>query len=91
MAEFLRSAEAQVVIWLSVFAVLMAIGGYIVSRVRGQIRGGASDSPRASELMSHFRELHSRGQLSDEEFRSIKTRLSAQLNQESHRPEEKPL
>ena len=38
--------------------------------------------PTASELMSKFRELHSRGELSDAEFRTIKTTLAARLQEE---------
>ena len=36
----------------------------------------------ASDLLSNFRELHCRGELSDAEFRTIKATLAARLQQE---------
>ncbi len=41
-----------------------------------------SGSPGASELMSNFRELHSQGGLSDEEYRTIKAMLAQQVENE---------
>ena len=49
----------------------------------GKFRGGAEEERLgASELLSNFRELHSEGDLSDEEFRTIKTLLSGKLQRE---------
>lgn len=39
----------------------------------------AEDSPDASLMLTKFGDLHTRGGLSDEEFRTIKTKLAAQL------------
>ncbi len=38
------------------------------------------DQQRAESLLSKFREMHSRGELSDEEFRKIKTDISARIH-----------
>jgi hypothetical protein len=59
--------------------VLSGLGAFIVSRFRG---GREEDQPAASELLTKFRELHEQGELSDEEFRNIKTLLADQLQQE---------
>ncbi|TWT31290.1 hypothetical protein KOR34_46660 [Posidoniimonas corsicana] len=58
--------------------VLAAAGGlfWLVKRLRDV---EADDTPTASDLLSNFRELHARGGLSDEEYRTIKTKLAAQL------------
>jgi uncharacterized membrane protein len=76
MPEFLEGAEAQLVIVLSVGAALVAVGVYVVGRVRG---AATQSEPQGHELMTNFRELHSRGQLTDEEYRNIKTMLAPRL------------
>jgi len=49
----------------------------------GKLRGGADDDqPVSGELLSKFREMHARGVLSDAEYRTIKTKLLAQLGEE---------
>jgi len=35
-----------------------------------------------SELLTNFREMHSKGELTDEEFRTIKAKLSIKLKEE---------
>jgi metal-dependent amidase/aminoacylase/carboxypeptidase family protein len=37
---------------------------------------------KAHDLFSNFRELHSQGELSDEEYRTIKATLAARLQRE---------
>ncbi len=79
MKQFLLTTPAQIVIWLSVLAILVAIGGFIVGRFRGR-----SDDERLStnELLTNFREMHHRGDIADKEFRNIKTVLGTKLHQE---------
>jgi hypothetical protein len=79
MKQFLLSSPAQFVIWLTVLAILVAIGGYIVGRFRGR-----ADDERlsANELLTNFREMHHRGDIADKEFRNIKTVLGAKLQRE---------
>jgi len=59
--------------------VITAIGLAIVRRYRG---GAAESMATSSEMMSNFRELHEEGGLSDEEFRTIKTKLAGKLKSE---------
>jgi hypothetical protein len=60
-------------------AVLIGFGAFIVSRFRDR---EDDDQPQASELLTNFRELHEEGELSDQEFRKIKTLLADQLERE---------
>jgi hypothetical protein len=60
-------------------AVLTALGAWVVSRFRGS---KGEDVPGASELLSKFRDLRDQGELSDEEFRNIKTLMADKLQQE---------
>jgi len=55
---------------------LLALAITVMRRWRG---GSADDQPSANELLTKFRELHSRGGLSDTEYRTIKTKLATQI------------
>ena len=79
MTKFLETQAPQLVLWIAVGAILVAVAMYVLGKIRGQT---AQQEPAASELMSKFRELHSQGVLSDAEFRTIKSRLAARLGDE---------
>jgi uncharacterized membrane protein len=79
MTKFLEVQAPQLVFWLAIGAILVAVAIYVRGKIRGQ---SAQQEPTASELMSKFRELHSKGVLSDAEFRTIKSRLAARLGDE---------
>ena len=79
MPEFLQTAPAQIVIWFAAAAIVVAIGIYVVGRVRAGMR--TTETP-VNDMLTNFRELHSRGELSDGEYRTIKATLSAKLDQE---------
>ncbi len=83
--EILQNPVAQLIIWVALGAILLAVALYIIGKIRGQVY---QREPIASELMSKFRDLHSRGELSDAEFRTIKTTLAAQLREELRDSEE---
>ena len=70
---------AWALVWCAVIALLIALAVYLLGRFRGH---ADEDQPQASDLLSNFRELHSRGGLSDEEFRTIKTLLTRRLQDE---------
>jgi 5-bromo-4-chloroindolyl phosphate hydrolysis protein len=76
MAKFLTTPAAYVVLLLAILGVLVAVGFYIIGKVRQDLTEGA---PGASELLSKFRELHSQGGLSDKEYRTIKAMLAERL------------
>ncbi len=69
----------RLVIWIALLAALVALAIYVIDKVRA---APAQQEPTASELLSKFRDLHSRGELSDVEFRTIKTTLAEKLQEE---------
>ncbi|MBI2825699.1 MAG: hypothetical protein HYX69_13525 [Planctomycetia bacterium] len=79
MAELFQTPAAHLVLWIAAAAVLVAVGIYAISRARGGFR---DDGTTASDLMTNFRELHSRGELSDREYRTIKAMLSDRIHDE---------
>jgi len=79
VVQFFSSPLTQIVILLAVLAALITAGVYIVGRFRG---GSGSEQPSASDLMTNFREVHSQGDLSDQEYRTIKTLLAEKLQSE---------
>jgi uncharacterized membrane protein len=79
MAEFLGSPLASVVILAAVAGSLIAVGIYVIARVRASIGG---KEPPASEWLTKFKELHAQGELSDEEYRTIKAMLAERFQQE---------
>lgn len=79
MREFLGTPVAQSVIWGCVGVVLILVGVYIVRSFRGR---SANDTLTTHDMLTNFRELHQGGDISDEEFRTIKTRLGARLQDE---------
>ena len=78
MAEFLATDIARAIMLLAAIAALIWFGTYIVSKWRGTV---GEDTMGPSELLTNFREIHSRGELTDEEFRTIKATLSYELQQ----------
>ncbi len=89
MNEKLESLGQAALLFAVVF-VLAAVGIAIVRRVRDS---RSDDIGESSEMMTKFRDLHDQGGLSDEEFRTIKTKLAGKLRSElgdSPRPTETP-
>ena len=79
MREFLTSTPAQAVIWTTVLLVLLMVGYYLVTSFRNR---SGEDSLTANEMLTNFREMHDEGEISKDEFRTIKTVLGAKLNNE---------
>ncbi len=77
--EFLSSPAASILFLLAMTATLLAVGVYVIGRVRGGLR---EREPKSSELLTNFQQLHAQGELDDEEFRTIKAMLTAKLQQE---------
>ena len=64
---------------LVVTVAIMAIGVYLLGKWRGH---GDEDRFGASEALTKFHEMHARGEVSDEEFRDIKSQLASQMQAE---------
>ena len=75
MSDLLRPLSLAA-LWFAVIFALTALAFKMVRRFGGS---SAGDQPETAELLTKFRDLHSRGGLSDEEYRTIKTKLAAQL------------
>jgi uncharacterized membrane protein len=69
----------NLVLGAAALAILVTIGIFIAGKIRAK---AVQKELAASELMTKFREMHSRGVLSDEEFRTIKTKLTDRLQSE---------
>ena len=79
MTELFRHPLSKAALW---FAVIFALSALTVWALR-RWRGSAFDvQPEASDLLTKFRELHGRGSLSDDEYRTIKTKLARQVEAE---------
>ena len=80
MKEFLLSPPAQAVIWTAILLLIVAVSWYLMGSFRGR---DDEDQLTANRLLTNFRDLHHQGDINDSEFRTIKTVLGAQLQQES--------
>jgi preprotein translocase subunit SecG len=83
MGELFRDSSIQALakatLWFAAIFALLALAVVAVRRWRG----GAYDAqPTPSELLTKFREMHGRGSLSDNEYRTIKTKLARQIDSE---------
>jgi len=74
-----REALVRAALLFAGIAALTGLGALIVSRFRGSTK---DEERPASEMLSKFRDLHEQGELSETEFRNIKTLLSDQIQQE---------
>ena len=79
MELFVNPNLAWTMFLVVVLVVITIAGIHIVRRFRGR---DEEDQPMASEMMTNFRELHSRGDLSDAEYRTIKTVLATKLREQ---------
>lgn len=73
---FAEVAYADAVKAAAGLAVVLAVGFYLVGKFRGAYR---QSDVVDTNLLSNFRELHSRGELSDEEYRTIKAQLATKI------------
>jgi len=69
----------DLLLWSTVLAVVAIGAAYVLRKIRA---GSAQQELTASQLMSKFRDLHSKGELSDAEFRTIRTTLAARMQEE---------
>ena len=91
MLDFLQTPTGKVVISLSLLAILVVVGVYVILKVRGQMR---DDHQSANNLMNNFREMYEQGDISDAEFRKLKTvigdELEHELEEKTKEAKEKP-
>ncbi|MBW8883737.1 MAG: hypothetical protein JF612_02945 [Planctomycetia bacterium] len=70
---------AQLALGVGMLIALVVAGGVIVQRFRG---GAADKALDANELFANFEEMHSRGDITDADYRKIKSVLGAKLHSE---------
>jgi hypothetical protein len=79
MPDLFQTPQARALLIMTAVAVVLTVGGYVALRVRAWYQKEPSE---ANDLLTNFRELHSKGELSDEEYRTIKGMLADRLQQE---------
>lgn len=80
MQEFLQSALAQSVIWIAALVALCSVGVYLIKLVRERGEGG--DQSSASDMLTGFRDMQNEGEISQTEFKRIKSVLGGRLQSE---------
>ncbi len=79
MNMFIKAPVVEAIGLFITVLLVIAIGAYLVGRFRGRAE---EDRRPANEMLTNFRELHSQGDLSDDEYRTIKTVLTAKIRSE---------
>jgi len=79
MTDLFRHPLLLAALWFAAIFALLALALVVVRRFRGS---SAEDQVGANEMLAKFRDLHARGGLSDDEYRTIKTKLATQVEQE---------
>lgn len=86
MSMILASGETSILIWSLVLMGLVIAGFVLVSWVRNKLRE-PDDAVSGGFTLGDLRDMHRKGQLSDEEFERAKQRLIGVLRQS---PRKKP-
>ena len=79
LERFWEAVPERLVLWIAVLAILVAVAIYLIGKIRPKT---VQKERQTSQWLLKCRELHSRGELSDEEFRTIKTTLAEQFQDE---------
>ncbi|MBI5761152.1 MAG: SHOCT domain-containing protein [Planctomycetales bacterium] len=64
---------------VAVTVLLLAALVWLVWKVRSWWREDANDAGTDHEILAQYREMHLRGELSEEEYRSIKRQMAARM------------
>ena len=67
LSEFLQTA----VVPLAALAVTLAVFAWVVLQIRARYRESDDPAESAHEMLTQYRELHERGELSEEEFTGL--------------------
>jgi uncharacterized membrane protein len=85
MQEILTTPAAKALASVTILLIMLAVGYYLVRRFRDRTDDGGQT---ASDLLTNFREMRREGDISETEFRTIKTVLGRKLQQELERADE---
>lgn len=79
-ADRLREALSQSIVWwVGLILALLALA-WVVHQLHAWYRGGADPADDNGETIRQMEELNRRGELTDEEIRSIKSQFSGRKN-----------
>ncbi len=84
LSQFLESIAIPLTIFVAALAVLI----WIVARIRARYRESDDPAESTHEMLTQYRELHERGELSKEEFRLIKSQLTNSLTERGQRADD---
>ncbi len=79
MQDFLSTSLAKAVISVAFLLVMLAVGYYLMRRFRDR---SDDDRQTTSDWLTNFREMHHEGDITESEFRTIKTVLGQKLHEE---------
>ena len=79
LAELLRDHCLDLALGVGVLLLITLAGFYLMRRLRDRAGG---DENHPNQLMTKFREMHSRGDLDETEYRTIKTVLATEFQNE---------
>lgn len=80
MREVLNNPTVQAVLGIMVLCVLIAAGFYLVSIFRDY---AADDHRGTDDVLANLQDLHLRGDISDEEFRTIQAKTNLKRDVDS--------
>lgn len=75
------SSASDLLLPIGLFVVALAFGWFLLRRLARWLRADDPPAAAAGGFMSQIRELHRRGELSQEEFEVIKSRLTARIRE----------
>lgn len=84
MSEQTLEALIRLAFFLATLLVLSVVGAKIVRR----FRDSTEETETSSSMLTKFREMRQRGELSEAEFRTIKTTLAVRMQAELNRKDE---
>ena len=82
--DFVKTPASQAVVWVSVLVVMLIVAYYVVRR----FRDSSEEDEINNELLTKFREMRQRGDLSDVEYRTIKTVLVTKFQNQLKREDQ---
>ena len=77
--QFAGDGPGVLILWIAVGASLCTVGYYLIGKLREKLR---ETGPTASDFVTNFRELRERGELTDEEYRTIKAMLASRIKEQ---------
>tara|TARA_B100000945_G_scaffold289716_1_gene262986 strand:- start:1820 stop:2104 length:285 start_codon:yes stop_codon:yes gene_type:complete len=80
MSELLATPATRIVLSVAILLVLILIAWHVLTNFRGRID---EDILGTNDHLDNFQEIHSKGDISESEFRNIKTVLGEQQHPET--------